>query len=661
VRIESINLTQQVFEEMGVGLPTLPMNPLSMRGLGQCVVIAGKNGSGKTRLLTLLEQISVKYLITEERREIGHQIARAQTAYDGWQASIKELKNAGPRNGEQPGQMEEWQRNSNVNRLEIERLGKLLSAADVLGIHGSGKPKIVPFVPRSTSLGDPAEDTEKNASQIASSFANSLSSQGADSGAPAYARQVFRAAIVERGRKNSDSPAWSKQGAEKELLDLLTNLLGDDIKFELDDELNIRLEGLGNKYSSLLSDGQKVLFQLACMLHSRHASLKDCIVFLDEPENHLHPAVLNEIVDRLLDLLPDGQLWIATHSVPLIAHLTAKDPNYLWFAEGGRFRPAGRTPEAVLDSLLGGPSGARRVNELTMLPFRFASSLFLRQCLLVPGVVDFNEGDAQLLQIQKELNELRVDGKPLCVIDFGAGKGRLLEAMAQESSRDSLKNLVDYIAYEPHGQNAEACQRLSSSVYGSQEDVLRAFSSLDQIRETRGEKFADVVVVCNVLHEMHPDKWIEEFGRQSLLSSYLKDDGYLLFVEDYALPVGERAHEYGFLLLDQDQLCALFDITDDDVKHKRFTRNVHPNSKYQRRLIAHLVSARCLSRMTEKTKWTAIQSLNRNVLDRLKELLAVQSESNIESEFGRESALVTQLVANSSLWLRDHPPLQIDE
>lgn len=653
MRIESIHLTKQIFEDMGVGLPTIPMDPLRMWDLGQCVVLAGKNGSGKTRLLKLIEQISPKLLSPDERRQHEQDIARAQTAMEKDLAQIRLLE-GDPQSREESSRLQTLRGNVSAYREDIAHRQKQLEAAHVFGAWGQGKPKIVQFVPRSTNLGDPSLLPEREATQLATTFAGSLAETGANDGAPAYARQTFRAAMAERGRRDGDPTGHSHQTLESSLLELLANLLGPDVQFELGDDLNLRLNGLPHEYSSLLSDGQKVLFQLACMLHARHASLKDCIVFMDEPENHLHPAVLNELVDRMLALLPEGQLWIATHSVPLIAHLVAQDPACLWFAEGGRFRPAGRTPETVLDSLLGGPDGAKRINELTLLPNRFASSLFLRQCLLPPGVVGYKEGDAQLQQIRDVLQGLRIDGRPLCVIDFGAGKGRLLDSVANDLGGAPLGEVIDYLAYEPDTQLAEQCQHLCHSLYGSADSMPRAFSSLVALGKVRGSKVADVAVVCNVLHEVHPAQWQGEFGDGSDLFELLRDDGFVLFVEDYALPVGERAHEYGFLLLDEEQLIALFDITEADVASKRFSRSAHPRENYHARLIAHLVSKDCLKRLTTRTTWNAIRSLRDQSLTKLKALLSQGGAPALQSAHGRESALVTQLAANSSLWLQDN-------
>jgi hypothetical protein len=81
--------------------------------------------------------------------------------------------------------------------------------------------------------------------------------------------------------------------------------------------------------------------------------------------------------------------------------------------------------------------------------------------------------------------------------------------------------------------------------------------------------------------------------------------------------------------------------------------DITQNPRYQGRLIAHLVSAQCLGRMTEQTKRRAILSLQDQSLNRLKELLARCDEVSTGSDHGRESALVTQLAANASLWVRE--------
>ena len=307
-----------------------------------------------------------------------------------------------------------------------------------------------------------------------------------------------------------------------------------------------------------------------------------------------------------------------------------------------------------MHTLLGGPEGASRLNELTLIASRYASFLLLRQCLLPPGVIGFGGGDPQLDQIRDVLNRLRPTDQPLSILDFGSGKGRLLDALADAAPGVTLDGLIDYVAYEYREIDAQRCQRRSEALYAAERPIQRAFSSLTEVRRVRGERFADVAIVCNVLHEVHPADWLSEFGGGSALARLLKDDGYVLFVEDYAIPVGERAHEYGFLLLDQAELMSLFEITDDDIAQGRFTRSDHEAPNYQGRLIAHLVSARCLARMSEQTRWRAIRSLHDRSLTRLQWLLGETHDSHTPSALGRESALVTQLVANSALWLRDN-------
>lgn len=653
MRIEAINLSRQVYESMGIGLPTLPMDvPLQLRDFGQCVVIAGKNGSGKTRLLTLLSEVARKYVTSDARRQAQDEIEQLLAGKQMQLAEVERIETQGLREADSTGQLNQLRRSIASHEAEIERRRQTLAESEALVMAGAGLPKIVFFVPKSTALKDPADGNESEATQQANLFASGLAAEGSHIGAPAYARSVMRAATTERGARVPTS-ATDKHDAETALIRALTSLLGDEVGFELTDTQNLKLVGLTDRYESLLSEGQKVLFQLACMLHARQASLKDCIVFLDEPENHLHPAVLNDLIDRLREVLTEGQLWIATHSVPLIAHLSATDPDCLWFAENGKFSRAGRAPAKVLNSLLGGPAGASRVNDLTLLASRYASFLLLRQCLLPPGVIKYDGQDPQLNQIREVLDRLRPTDRPLAILDFGSGKGRLIDAIADAAVGQPLSVLIDYVAYERWGDEAELCQKQCEGLYGI-EEKRRAFKSLDALQEARGEKFADVAIVCNVLHEVRPAEWLDEFGASSALARLVKDDGYILFVEDYAIPVGERAHEHGFLLLDEPELQLLFDITEDDIAHGLFNRNDSADPGYRGRLIAHAISARCLARLSGKTRWKAIRSLHDRSLNRLQKLLEIKHDAKTANALGRESALVTQLVANSALWLRDN-------
>jgi predicted ATPase len=72
-----------------------------------------------------------------------------------------------------------------------------------------------------------------------------------------------------------------------------------------------------------LSEGEQILIIWTILLHRQKEHLRGAVVTIDEPENHLHPDACIRALDALRsdDILgPEGQIWLATHSVPLIAY-----------------------------------------------------------------------------------------------------------------------------------------------------------------------------------------------------------------------------------------------------------------------------------------------------------------------------------------------------
>jgi ABC-type multidrug transport system ATPase subunit len=156
---------------------------------------------------------------------------------------------------------------------------------------------------------------------------------------------------------------------------------------------------------------------LCIAIYSQEVQLKDLILVMDEPENHLHPSVIIEVLEQIQKCVTKGQIWIATHSVPLLAHF---DPSLLWYVENGKIAPAGKTPESVLHDLLGNDEEIARLQDFISLPAQFATSKYAFECLFEPKTLMTASSDRQSWQIREELKVLSADGK-IKILDYGAG------------------------------------------------------------------------------------------------------------------------------------------------------------------------------------------------------------------------------------------------
>jgi ABC-type multidrug transport system ATPase subunit len=192
-----------------------------------------------------------------------------------------------------------------------------------------------------------------------------------------------------------------------------------------------------------LSDGQKILLQFCMAIYSKETKISDLILMLDEPENHLHPEALVGPIDRLVGAVNNGQIWIATHSINLLAHF---DPSNIWYIEEGKVSYAGNKPKTVLDGLLGREDEIHKLSNFLSLPALMATNQFAFECLFEPQSVSTGNDDPQTNQIIASINSL-IDGNNIVIVlDFGAGKGRLLSTIRELNSENDTdtKTWLDY-------------------------------------------------------------------------------------------------------------------------------------------------------------------------------------------------------------------------
>lgn len=396
------------------------------------------------------------------------------------------------------------------------------------------------------------------------------------------------------------------------------------------------LDGRGI-HRTAFSDGQLALFRIVVLLHSK--ILKDAAIpiLLDEPERHLHPSRLIALVDALREYLPHAQLWIATHSLALTAHLAAEQPRAIWFGADGHFERAGLAQEKVVNGLLGGPAGAEQISDFCVRADQFAACAFSADCLSPPETAAYKPGDPQVKQIHDFISLASM--QRLTIVDIGAGQGRLLDGLATILGGELTKR-VSYYAIEPNPTTKVQCAQQVHRYF--KDGIERVFFSARDYLASVIER-ADVAVLINVLHEIEIQNWT------SVLSdahSLLSDDGSLLVVEDTRIPRGELAHANGFLVLETDALCELF-----ATNHLADGVQCITASRGGTRLQATAFRKAHLATVTTSSIERALQKQQNNAAIAIRELR--KSDKKPDYRLGHEHSYHTQLLANITLAIED--------
>jgi energy-coupling factor transporter ATP-binding protein EcfA2 len=614
------------------------LEEIKMDKLGSIVLLAGKNGSGKTRILNKVMGHFHSKPGTPLTQQSERQVRDFESLLSQQQVELEQYKHnlSIAANSQVEDAMQQNIRNitQSINNTIQQKKNPehILSWNLIETSTGAEKYSSVFFVPKNVELHDSYNFSK--ADLVAQAKAVGSLGTGNLAGGTLAKIQLVQERWFNATHQNSGIKSEEKQ----ELIEDY-NRLQDAISLFLNERLGRNADGDATLFGfpigkARLSDGQKVLLQFCVAIYSQQAALKDVVVVLDEPENHLHPSVIIETIERIKQSVPDGQIWIATHSIPLLAHF---DPSLIWYVEKNKIQHAGKIPEKVLCSLLGSEEEIARLQDFISLPAQYATSNYAFESLLEPAVVTTGTNDPQTRQIRKTLLELSSTGV-IRILDFGAGKGRLISNIVDvdEATKEQLVKQLDYIAFDPNDTDKAVCDEAITKAYGSPEG--RYFNSMTELLSKYDKESFHVVVMCNVLHEIDPKEWLKLFKEEGTVTSLLSKHGILLLVEDHQMPIGEKAYQKGFLVLDTPQLKELFNISEID-------RGFVYDSERQGRLKAHRIPKECLARITAPTRIKAINSVSKTARHNILEIRsAPQNYSN-----GKLHGFWTQQFANAEL------------
>ena len=617
MHLNRLNINQYIASKLGLRAGT-------MDSLGSLVVLVGENGCGKTRMLE-----AVDWLL-RHTRQLGYR-------------NLQNLRERRAQNAQLLGHAEGW---------DGDRLTLVGAASDVAAYDALIEP--LSNFELSTEDGEDVDSTLSAYCELSDVLRNSqpirehsarltvgvprghVSKDPRLAGAPIIYIEDICLRYID-GRDEEPMGFQSVHGDISRDYHRLQKLLNEFAGVHLD-IINGKVCIDRQKIDQVaFSDGQAALLRIAVLVHSRSIENIAVPILLDEPERHLHPSRLIGLIDGLRAYLPQAQLWIATHSLALTAHLAAIEPRGIWFGSNGRFERAGLTQESVVNGLLGGPEGAVQISDFCVRADQFAACSFSADCLRPPETVTYKDGDPQIQQIRDFISVESEDR--LTIIDIGAGQGRLLEGLAH-SLGEKLAEKVSYYAIEPSEIVMPLCIRQTCQYF--EDGALRVFPSAQALTAAVGIS-ADVVVLANVLHEIEINDWISVLRD---VHDLLTDSGSLLIVEDTRLPRGELAHANGFLILETDALCDLFaaEPSGNDVKSIRASRA-------GARLQATAFKKAAVARVTAKTVEIALRTQQKFASLRIRELR--KTDQKPDYRLGHEHAFQTQLLANLGLAIED--------
>lgn len=281
--------------------------------LGRIVILTGANGAGKTRYLTLIaDMLATAPRAAAEHAALAERVRRAD---------------------ETDGELEAMRRRLAYLRRLAEPGTIVVDGPD--GLRAPTESDVgIDLTLRPGDRRDPLSEAHETA--------------------PAVVERAARALFNAGHAGVAGSPATIAAALDAERLNvLLSALLDKRVEPEVDEVDGSVRARLGQRrfIAGELSAGERVLLTWAVFLHRQAAKLRDAVLFIDEPELHLHPARMARLLERLFqpDVLGErGQVWMATHSPSV---LLAAQAGKVLLVEDGAIGWREVTAPEVLDSV----------------------------------------------------------------------------------------------------------------------------------------------------------------------------------------------------------------------------------------------------------------------------------------------------------------------
>lgn len=298
-----------------------------------------------------------------------------------------------------------------------------------------------------------------------------------------------------------------------------------------------------------MSPGERVLFSLSIFiffLSNVYGEKTKFIIILDEPELHLHTKALLNFILSLRDNEIYEELWIASHSYSLIPLF--KFDNLIYIENGCIQKRSSKLYPDIYNDLIGFEH--KDLYDFLVSLSNWEYYNFIAECFCLPeSKLSSDTDDPQFLQFISAIEQI-ASKRPLRVLDYGGGKGRLgscLRSHHELHPESPVLHDIEYDIYEPHpdGEAPSWCHNR----YANYKELL-------SFNQNNLKKRYDVIVLMNVLHEIDVLDWRKEFSQ---IYSLLSKSGYLFFVEAMPLSHGEQPYGAdGYIVLDIKQLEILF-------------------------------------------------------------------------------------------------------